>query len=170
MNLPPCKFEASTLSSRVTVDTVLIPTKIRPSLAVLNPKCPRQVPPATKDVEKILAQKVESRGDSRHIDILQFYNTIQETKGKQLLDIYFQLYDVLHINVRKDSENIKMIRNNINFKIKNLLEIYPHLRYYGAPKDFNITRLYTVPAILITLNNAQLREQFLSKTCKNNVN
>jgi len=112
------------------------------------------------DLHQIMSQKIESRGDSSHIDVLEFYETIMKTKGKPLTETYPQLYDVLQVKVRKESDNIKMVRNNINFKIKNMLESYPHLRFYGDTKDFNLTRIQAVPQVLVTINKAELRKQF----------
>jgi len=150
-----------TSKTKLRVDPVLLLTSSRPALAALHPNIPRQDPSKFKDVERILGQKIESRGDSSHINICEFYQTLQDTKGKKLREIYLNLYDVLHVNVRKDSDNIKMIRNNINFKIKNMLESYPHLHFYGEAKDFNLTRLH-VPEVLITIEDEILRQKFQS--------
>lgn len=164
---PTCSIQIQQQSSKpqpyssktkLKVDPVLLSARPRPALATIDPNIPRQT--AHKDLEKILAQKIESRGDSSNIDLWEFYKTLQETKGKRLHEIYLILYDVLHVNVRKDSDNIKMIRNNINFKIKNMLESYPHLRFYGEAKDFNLTRLHAVPEVLLTIADEGLRDKF----------
>jgi len=152
------------IKAKPKVDLSLLSTRSRHPLAALNPNIPQRLESQSKfkDLERILAQKIDGRGDSSHIDLIEFYNVIQETKGKSLQDVYLQLYDVLHVNVRIDSDNVKMIRNNINFKIKNMLESYPHLRFYGEAKDFNLTRLRAVPEVLVTLEDVGLRDKFLT--------
>lgn len=85
-----------------------------------------------------MAQKLTCKGDSKNIDLFELYLTLLATKDKPLLEAYPFLYNgkrvraflcvnidsVLHIHVRKATDNIKIIRNNINFKIKNLVESY----------------------------------------------
>lgn len=106
------------------------------------------------DLEAILAQKIQSRGDSCHINIVDFYNVLRATKGERLAEIYTQFYDgnchfdyycnsfhtVLHVNIRKDSDNLKVMRNNINFKIKNMLESYP-LKFTNYLLNFIIEKI-----------------------------
>lgn len=98
--------------------------------------------PLLKDLDHILEQKITCKGDSKNINLLDLYNVILDTKDKPLMEVYPTLYDgkigttinwellilfhsVLHVHVRKPTTNVKIIRNNINFKIKNLLESYP---------------------------------------------
>lgn len=102
-------------------------------------------------------------------------------------------YEVFNIKTknRKDKEgkerdgkpetpelNKKLIRNNIKFKIKNLLNTYPpyffssstnmklmvgrypHLNFYGSIKDFQLQRLQSVPDVLLSVENADLRRRF----------
>jgi len=136
----------------------------RMPLADLNPNIMKPAfTPREKgsDFAKILSQKKKSRGDTNNIVLLDLYNSLLEIKGKKdFIEFYKPLYKVLHINVRKETEDVKLIRNNINFKIKNLLESYPHLSFYGEAREFNITRLRAVPEVLITEGDEELRTKF----------
>jgi hypothetical protein len=104
-------------------------------------------------------------------------------------------YDVFNIKTknRKDKEgkerdgkatdtpelNKKLIRNNIKFKIKNLITTYlyitpsllqckytvdsgrfPHLNFYGSLKDFQLHRLQAIPDVLLSVENEELRRRF----------
>jgi len=59
------------------------------------------------------------------------------------------------------SINKKLIKNNIKFKIKNLLVTFPHLNFYGSAKDFHLQRLQKVPEILLVKDNIHLKKKFL---------
>jgi hypothetical protein len=141
------------------------------------------------DYEKILKLKNEnSKSDTSRIDLLQLYDVLVRTSSTPLEECYQELYEVFNIKTknRKDKEqresnsnsngangngtgtsktetpelNKKLIRNNIKFKIKNLLTTYPHLLYYGALKDFQLHRLQAVPEILLTVDSEELRKRF----------
>lgn len=115
-----------------------------------------------RDLEEIMLRKNNTaKSDTKNIDLKELYNTFVATRGKPLMKIYLQLYSVLYIKL-KAQEKKKLIRNNINYKIKNLLITYPHLHYYGEARDFNLTRLQTVPEVLIVLESPDLREKFQS--------
>lgn len=114
------------------------------------------------DLEEIVRRKNNTaKSDTKNIDLKELYNTFVATRGKPLMKVYLQLYSVLYIKL-KAQEKKKLIRNNINYKIKNLLITYPHLHYYGEARDFNLTRLQTVPEVLIVLQSPELRDKFQS--------
>jgi len=137
------------------------------------------------DYDKIMKLKNEnSKSDTSRIDLLQLYDVLVRTSSHALEDCYQELYEVFNIKTknRKDKEgnkekdtsksnhhhhttdtpelNKKLIRNNIKFKIKNLLTTYPHLNYYGTLKDFQLQRLQAVPEILLVAENEDLRRRF----------
>jgi len=139
------------------------------------------------DYEKIMKLKNEnSKSDTSRIDLVQLYDVLVRTSSLPLEECYQELYEVFNIKTknRKDKEmregsnsssngstfgngktetpelNKKLIRNNIKFKIKNLLTTYPHLLFYGALKDFQLHRLQAVPEILLTAESEELKKRF----------
>lgn len=74
-----------------------------------------------KDLDKIMSNKnMCAKSDTKNVDLKELYCTLLSTRGKPLMKIYLQLYSVLYIKL-KTQEKKKLIRNNINYKIKNLL-------------------------------------------------
>lgn len=74
-----------------------------------------------KDLDKIISRKnLCAKSDTKNVDLKELYCTLLSTRGKPLMKIYLQLYSVLYIKL-KTQEKKKLIRNNINYKIKNLL-------------------------------------------------
>eukprot|EP00026_Physarum_polycephalum_P000960 Phypoly_transcript_00961.p1 GENE.Phypoly_transcript_00961~~Phypoly_transcript_00961.p1 ORF type:complete len:1216 (+),score=183.32 Phypoly_transcript_00961:136-3783(+) len=129
------------------------------------------------DYDKIMKLKNEnSKSDTSRIDLMQLHSVLVKTASLPLEECYQDLYDVFNIKTknRKDKEgkerdnkvtetpelNKKLIRNNIKFKIKNLLTTFPHLNYYGAIKDFQLQRLQAVPDVLLFIDNEELRKRF----------
>lgn len=128
------------------------------------------------DYEKIMKLKNEnSKSDTSRIDLMQLHAVLVRTSSVPLEECYQDLYEVFNIKTknRKDKEgkeregkpetpelNKKLIRNNIKFKIKNLLNTYPHLNFYGHIKDFQLARLQAVPDVLLSVDNQALRRRF----------
>jgi uncharacterized pyridoxamine 5'-phosphate oxidase family protein len=60
---------------------------------------------------------------------------------------------VLHIVARKEVK-VKSIKNNISAKLRQLVNFYPRLNFYGEEKDFTLLRLqglatfYSLPLFL----------------------
>ena len=74
-----------------------------------------------RDLDDILNMKnFCAKSDTKNVDIKELYCTLLSTRGRPLMKIYLQLYSVLYIKL-KTQEKKKLIRNNINYKIKNLL-------------------------------------------------
>eukprot|EP01103_Thecamoeba_quadrilineata_P014664 TRINITY_DN4418_c0_g1_i1.p1 TRINITY_DN4418_c0_g1~~TRINITY_DN4418_c0_g1_i1.p1 ORF type:complete len:124 (+),score=10.15 TRINITY_DN4418_c0_g1_i1:223-594(+) len=78
------------------------------------------------------------------IDIVEVYHAMLDTAEKDLLDSYVELYKVFRIKHKEKESNRKLIVNNLNYKIKSLPLIYPHLLYYGSQKEFTFRRLQKV--------------------------
>jgi hypothetical protein len=116
-----------------------------------SPKPPTVLAPTTNKVPDIPV-----------VDLKKLHGILLTTKGQRLEDVKEQLYAVLNINARTNTSNhdYKLIKNNVNYKIKNLLITYPFLAYYGKPKDFTIARLYEFPEILVTEKDAELKKRF----------
>ncbi|EFA79332.1 myb domain-containing protein [Heterostelium album PN500] len=143
------------------------------------------------DLNDILMMKNENtKSDTMKIDLTVLYDILLETSSLPIEECYQKIYEVLNIkakskksstssagsssllvnnnnnnnssgNLDNDLVNKKLIKNNIKFKIKNLLVTFPHLKFYGSIKDFQLQRLQKVPEILLVKDNEHLRMKFL---------
>lgn len=114
------------------------------------------------DYERIMNSRNETKkADLLAVNLLHLRQVLHETAGKNLMDTYPQLYEVLKITSLA-SPTVKSIRNNIRYKLKNLYSIYPHLAFYGRKEDMCLERLQAVPDILLNIESEVLRRQFLS--------
>eukprot|EP01133_Synstelium_polycarpum_P001193 gene1193-1375_t len=119
------------------------------------------------DLEDIIRNKNDQlKTDTSKIDLISLYKTLLETKSLDIEECYDKLYSAFHIKAKgkkleNEDLNKKLVKNNIKFKIKNLMVTFPHLSYYGSIKDYHLKQLQTVPEVLLVKDNPYLRSRFL---------
>jgi len=82
---------------------------------------------------------------------------------KNIEDIYDILFNAFSIK-RNKSEHLskKRAQTMLNVAVKKLLDINPHLHYYGTANDFTIESILRFPELLIHENDEKLRSNYLS--------
>ncbi|EGG16671.1 myb domain-containing protein [Cavenderia fasciculata] len=126
------------------------------------------------DLADIDRMKMETKTDTSKINLLNLYTVLHQTKNLPIEKSYLALYEAFNIKAKTkknqvgaggvpekvDDINKKLVKNNIKFKIKNLLLTYPHLQFYGGVKEFHLGRLQKVPEVLLVKNNHHLKMRF----------
>jgi len=138
----------------------------------MNREADSDLPPDS-DYELIVNSKmINAKTDTVKICLKETYQVLKETANRDILETWPSLYKALKITLKRRKDTLdsykfkKLIKNNINYKIKNLMMTYPHLHFYGDAREFNLYRLQQVPEVLLYIGSECLKERFQSLPCR----